>query len=290
MTEQNQEAIRKTGSSTSKKAATVGNKEHITTLKTADKAPSPATGTSSRTPSGTTAKTSSVKTANKKVSSSSKKSNKKPTKKKKAKKFKRSTSLHRFFSYVEKNFTLFTVILIVTLFIIAIFLTGMLVGLKLHKDITTTRDIESLIAKYSSKYNVPYDVVYAVIETESSFRPDAVSSSDARGLMQITKITLTDINNRLGTNYTMNDLFDSEINVELGTFYLSYLYQRFGNYETVYAAYNAGPTIVSEWLQDTKYSEDGKTLIHEAIPYQETKRYVEKVIAFRDDYIESHNS
>lgn len=212
---------------------------------------------------------------------------KKPTKKKKKKAFKRSPFLHKLFSSLEKNFSAMTFGIIVALILIAIFLVGVIVGVKIHSSLEEKRDINSYIQKASKEYDVPYDIIHAVIETESSFKPDAVSPTGARGLMQINEITLKEINIQLKTKYTFNDLFDPEINVRLGTFYLSHLYARFGDYETVYAAYNAGPTAVSKWLKDPQYSSDGKTLIHENIPFAETKRYVEKVIAFRENYLAS---
>jgi soluble lytic murein transglycosylase len=183
-----------------------------------------------------------------------------------------------------------TLSLIVVLLLVAVFLTGIIIGVRVRHNIEEQKDLNYYIQENAAKYNIPYDVIYAVIETESSFRADAVSSTGARGLMQITKITLEELKGRLGTHYSMNDLFDPKINIRLGTFYLSILYKRFGDFETVYAAYNAGPTIVAEWLADQNFSNDGKTLIHDKIPYPETKRYVEKVIAFQENYLESHNS
>lgn len=215
-------------------------------------------------------------------------STKKKTTKKKKTAPKRNPTLHKFFSFLEKNFTPATLIVITSLILIGIFLIGAICGFKLHKSLqkqSRVNSIDAYIEKSSLEFNVPYDVIYAVIETESSFDPDAVSPTGARGLMQINEITLKDINQRLNTHYSFDDLFDPEINIKLGTFYLSYLIERFENYETVYAAYNAGPTQVSKWLHDPAHSSDGKTLIHDSIPFSETKRYVEKVIAFRQKYL-----
>ena len=217
--------------------------------------------------------------------------NKKPLSKSKKKKRgnKRSPTLHKFFVYLEKNFSAPILITIVSLLIVAIFLIGIIVGVNIREKLEEKRDIAAYIQNASREFDVPYDVIYAIIETESDFDPDAVSSTGARGLMQINKITLQDINENLKTDYSMNDLFDPEINIKLGASYLARLYKRFGNFETVYAAYNAGPTKVSEWLKDSEYSNDGKTLIREKIPYSETKRYVEKVIAFRESYLASQD-
>jgi len=224
-----------------------------------------------------------INTSNRKKTTSKKKSAKK---KKTAPK--RNPTLHKFFTFLEKNFTPTTIVVVTALILIGFFLIGAICGFKLHKSLqkqSRVNSIDAYIEKSSAEFNVPYDVIYAVIETESSFDPDAVSPTGARGLMQINKITLEDINQRLNTHYSFDDLFDPEINIKLGAFYLSYLIDRFENYETVYAAYNAGPTQVSKWLHDSAYSSDGKTLIHDSIPFPETKRYVEKVIAFRENYL-----
>lgn len=225
-----------------------------------------------------------------KVSSSPKSSIKrKPSSNaKKKKSSKRNSGLRRFSNFLEKNFTPLTLTVVTALILICFLLIGVICGFNLHKSLQRKRNAEDFsvyINRASKEFNVPYDIIYAVIETESSFDPNAVSPTGARGLMQINEITLTDINQNLGTSYTMQDLFDPEICIRLGSSYLARLIKRFGDYETVYAAYNAGPTIVSEWLKDTSYSKDGKTLIHDNIPYPETKRYVEKVIAFRENYL-----
>lgn len=139
-----------------------------------------------------------------------------------------------------------------------------------------------LVQAACEEFDVPQELVFAVIRVESNFRADAESEAGARGLMQITSITLEEINTRLGTDYDFGDMFDAQTNIRCGTFYLSYLYKRFGDSKTVYAAYNAGPTVVSRWLMDERYAPNG-TLIQ--IPYPETEKYVEKVSKFREEYI-----
>lgn len=236
-------------------------------------------------PKKTTAKSSG---ADKKKPTAKKKKTKQKKKKKTAPK--RNPTLHKFFGFLEKNFTPVTITVIALLIIISVFLIGAICGFRLHKSLqkqSRANTVDAYIESASKESDVPYDVIYAIIEAESSFDPDAVSPTGARGLMQINEITLKEINRQLNTNYSLDDLFDPEINVKLGTHYLSYLYKRFDNVDTtVYAAYNAGPTRVeTEWLPNPEYSSDGKTLILENIPYEETRRYVQKVSAFRENYL-----
>jgi soluble lytic murein transglycosylase len=67
-------------------------------------------------------------------------------------------------------------------------------------------------------------------------------------------------------------------------YYLSYLYKRFGNWDTALAGYNAGHGRVSDWLTDTRYSDDGITL--KAIPYPETEQYVKKINKVKLIYVD----
>ena len=79
------------------------------------------------------------------------------------------------------------------------------------------------------------------------------------------------------------DLFDPEINIRYGCYYLSYLYEKFGDLELAYAAYNAGPTNVEKWLADPSVSKNGKLV---NIPFEETRNYVKKVNSARETYQE----
>lgn len=85
-------------------------------------------------------------------------------------------------------------------------------------------------------------LVVAVIRTESSFNNYAVSHVGAMGLMQVMPDTGTWLAERRGFNLgRTSNLFDSELNVELGTAYLAELIERFGAVDKALVAYNAGP-------------------------------------------------
>lgn len=147
---------------------------------------------------------------------------------------------------------------------------------------------EEFVEAESREYGVPISVVYAVIRTESNFEPEAESRVGARGLMQITEDTHSWIDYYRGeTGFGWDDMYDPEANMDYGVWLLSYLHKKFGNWETVYAAYNAGPNIVEKWLADSRYSADGLTLLN--IPYEETSKYVEKVKSYREGYINAYD-
>lgn len=131
------------------------------------------------------------------------------------------------------------------------------------------------VEKYSEEYGVDKVLILSVMHAESGLDPDAVSSADARGLMQINESTGIFISGKLGiTGYAQDDLFEPDTSIRMGTWYLSYLQGLFNDERTVLAAYNAGPGRVREWIASADTG-DGEDLIE--IPFEETKRYVEKV-------------
>ena len=144
-------------------------------------------------------------------------------------------------------------------------------------------EYSEIIEAKSEEYDVPLSVIYAVIKTESGFDPAAESWVGARGLMQITEDAYEWIDYYRGaTGADWDDLYDPEVNIDYGVWLLSYHYGLFGDWETVYAAYNAGPNAVKKWLENTEYSTDGRTLYN--IPYEETANYRKKVSAYRKGY------
>jgi soluble lytic murein transglycosylase len=127
-------------------------------------------------------------------------------------------------------------------------------------------------------------LVYAVIKTESGFKPAAESRIGAKGLMQLTPDTFewAQMLSPSGDKYTKDDLDNPEVNIKYGTVVLSSLTKEFGSVGTALAAYHAGRSNVIKWLADGNYSTDGKTLYY--IPFNETRNYVKRVLATQKLY------
>ena len=145
------------------------------------------------------------------------------------------------------------------------------------------------VTKYSEAYNIPEDIIYATIKTESSFDPEAVSRVGAKGLMQLLPSTFEWLTSdeHLGENLTSNMLFDPETNIRYGTYYLKYLYTKFNyNWDTAIAAYNGGEGNVSEWLVDSRYSDGNGNLTDFPKDFSETENYVKKVNKARKVYLD----
>jgi soluble lytic murein transglycosylase len=114
----------------------------------------------------------------------------------------------------------------------------------------------------------------AVIYQESKFDTGARSSSGAIGLMQLTPATARGIAIRTGGSaFRIADLYDPEINIRYGSWYLENLFQKYGDERLVLAAYNAGQGNVDRWRAR-----------HEPIQFAETRAYVSRVEHLKSIY------
>ena len=138
----------------------------------------------------------------------------------------------------------------------------------------------SSILAYSKNYQIPMELIYAIIRQESGFREDVVSSAGARGLMQVmpdtAKVVATQ--NKIAFN-DKNQLFLSQKNINIGVAYLGHLSNRFSkNIILMAAAYNAGPRQVNYWLKN--HSPKEADIWIETLPWRETRNYLKNVISF----------
>ena len=112
---------------------------------------------------------------------------------------------------------------------------------------------------------------------ESAFSPTAVSRVGARGLMQLMPKTAARAGAEIKLNATPEQISRPDINLKLGSFYTAKLLRSFEqSLPVAVAAYNAGPHAVDAWLRGA--SERKLDLWVAAIPYAETRHYVERVL------------
>jgi soluble lytic murein transglycosylase len=133
---------------------------------------------------------------------------------------------------------------------------------------------------HAHEHGLDPSLVAAVIYQESKFRSDAKSSSGAIGLMQITPATAEGIAIRThGSAFHTNDLYNPEINIRYGAWYLKNLFEKYGSEQLVLAAYNAGQGNVDRWRRDGV-----------AIQFPETQAYVARVQHLKTIYNEAWHS
>lgn len=144
------------------------------------------------------------------------------------------------------------------------------------------------IIKYSKKYSLNPALVAAVMHCESSNDVNALSNKGAMGLMQIMPETGDWIADKLEIqDYNSELLYNKDINIEFGCWYLSFLKERFhGEFINYVAAYNAGHGKVEAWLKESEYSKDGVLV---SIPYKETREYVKRVEKAMEKYEELYD-
>ena len=141
---------------------------------------------------------------------------------------------------------------------------------------TFKTDYKDIVFNATETYRIEPSLIFSIIKAESKFNKNAKSTVGAIGLMQIKLETANYMLNLNNENLiTEDELYMPENNIKLGTRYLVYLINKFQNLDVSICAYNAGETIVRQWLQDESLSKDGKTLVK--IPYPETENYLKKV-------------
>ena len=177
--------------------------------------------------------------------------------------------------FKSKNKRLIIIALIVIGALLLSLLTSFIISLSIRKAFPT--EFKTYVEKYASEYNVPEYIILAVIRVESGFDPEATSSAGAIGLMQMLPSTFSWLSSfeHLNENLSYYKLYEPEVSIRYGTYYLRYLFEKFHDWDVVFAAYNGGEGNVSEWLTNPEYS-DGEGRLT-SIPFPETEKYVKKV-------------
>lgn len=134
------------------------------------------------------------------------------------------------------------------------------------------------IKTWAKARNLDAYQVAGFIRQESVFNPRAKSGANAYGLMQLLIPTARTVARKYGSATTEiygETLFQPAVNIELGTGYIRDQFDKFGRVEFVAVAYNAGPGRVPQWQATLPFDMDEFV---EAIPFRETKGYVQGII------------
>jgi hypothetical protein len=129
--------------------------------------------------------------------------------------------------------------------------------------------LDLFVHQAAGRYDVDFNLIYAIISAESQFNPRARSKKGAKGMMQLMPITADELD--------VDDIYDPEENIDAGVRYFRILLDRFeGDVELALAAYNAGPK---------------KVIRHDGVPpYRQTRTFISRVFdyyaALKDDWRE----
>ena len=139
---------------------------------------------------------------------------------------------------------------------------------------------EGIVVAHARNYRLDPALLAAVIYQESKFHADARSDRGAVGLMQLLPATAEGIAARTGgSRFVASDLYDPELNVRYGAWYLRHLLDKYGSERIALAAYNAGQANVDRWRA-------------QGVPIQfpETRDFVERVEELEDTYRRTYAS
>ncbi|PIE97549.1 MAG: lytic transglycosylase [Treponema sp.] len=145
-----------------------------------------------------------------------------------------------------------------------------------HLKLAYPRPWLSIVRKYTKKYNVPEYIMFALMRSESFFKPSVISHAGAIGLTQLMRPTAADVAGRLKID--KYDLNNPDTNIHFGTFYFSNMIERHDDkiMQAIFA-YNAGPGSVRRWKR--KFGNICDDLILEKMPFAETRGYGRRVMA-----------
>ena len=145
------------------------------------------------------------------------------------------------------------------------------------KQYPKTEAYREAVELASQEFGVSENLIWAIIKVESDFDSSAESDEGEIGLMQISWEIFDQITNKkLMDGFDPGMRYDPATNIRYGAYYLSYLYARYGNWNTAIVAYDVGEAQTDAWLADPLYgnAETGALI---KIPSKETRRYQDDV-------------
>ncbi len=143
---------------------------------------------------------------------------------------------------------------------------------------------EQTVRRQAVRAGLEPELVWAMIRQESAFDIRAKSRAGARGLMQVMPATGREQARKLGLRYSLNNLYDPDYNVRLGTTYFRRVMDMFdGHLELSLAGYNSGPYRLRKWVTQAGDRLELDSFIEE-LPFEETKTYVRRIVQFKSSY------
>jgi soluble lytic murein transglycosylase len=148
---------------------------------------------------------------------------------------------------------------------------------------------QSLYQKESDRYGIDVVLLRSLTRQESAFNLRTTSTSNAMGLMQMIPPTAQEVAKKLGMKINLpDDMFRPEVNIPMGSFYVSEMLGQFqNNIPFTLAAYNAGPYRLKKWIEGREEissalanpsSEPVSEVWFDELPWNETSFYVKAIL------------
>ena len=134
--------------------------------------------------------------------------------------------------------------------------------------------LDRKVAAFADEYGLPQSIIWATLRCGSAFASNAVSEDGKVGLMQLTSARFDHIRTELLGLEAMDAgmLYDPDTNLSSGCAWLSYLYEYYGVWDLVFAAYHTGTETVDGWLSNSDLVDENGILIE--IPDRTVAAYV----------------
>ncbi|MFS4460612.1 transglycosylase SLT domain-containing protein [Bdellovibrio sp. HCB2-146] len=147
-----------------------------------------------------------------------------------------------------------------------------------HPDLLFPQPYADIIKAASEKSGTPQEFIFSIIRQESAFNPEARSSADAFGLMQLLPSIAKELARRYNLEYKEAlDLNRPEINIPLGAYELKSLMDKYDQqFILSVSGYNANDSAIRGWMK-TRFRPDPVEFIEE-VPYEETRTYIKLVM------------
>lgn len=189
-------------------------------------------------------------------------------------------------------------ILVFPIIVILLLVSGLILCFYFDKVVEKAKDLspnkftyptkyQEYVVKYSGEFDIDPRFVFAIINTESHFDPNATSDVGARGLMQLMDEAYNWVKFRLDDteSTSFDDMYDPETNIKYGTYMLKYLYDKYdGSYQLAAAAYHGGMGAVDGWIENGTVDPDNFDL--DDVPSDVTANYIYKVTTAYNKYKE----
>ena len=129
--------------------------------------------------------------------------------------------------------------------------------------------LSASLERYANEFGVPETVLWATVKEQSNFSSNLVGDGGTIGLMQISPDLYESVCREILAEEPLDAgiLYDPETNLRIGAAYISYLYQRYGVWDDVFAAYHARLEPTAHW----------ETIPEEILSQNETQSYVKRM-------------